>query len=327
MRAGTGGSDRLLLDRGPQRRSARILTIVEQRVLVGGEREADMGRGIDERLARLLEHAQMADRRGEHDAEFLRLRRAGIVDDAAIGFEEDRRRAHREEVGQRLRHRRLQRLERHAKAPGAGEDGGRIDAEGEAEPGRIDTASCGRASPSSRPRRGWPDGRRCADGPCRSERRQARRERLGRGGKAIAERVRRALEDEREAVGAIGEVVQRLRVGARGVGVVDALQDLPLGGAAGAHLQARRVDFSSATRGDAEGATARRSSQLSRFIAGNDLVPTLAASISTLPLAARMQPVRDELKDAGPRTQRGSMRMASFARAMLHKRPNEEAAT
>ena len=46
----------------------------------------------------------------------------------------------REEMGQRLRHRGLQRLDRHAQPAGAGENRRRVDAEGEAELGRIDAA-------------------------------------------------------------------------------------------------------------------------------------------------------------------------------------------
>ena len=44
---------------------------------------------------------------------------------------------------------------------------------------------------------------------------------------AIAEGVRRALEDERQAGGALREIVERLPVGAAGIGVVDALDDQP----------------------------------------------------------------------------------------------------
>jgi hypothetical protein len=132
---GRRGRDRAagLLDARPQAAQRPDLGHAEELVLIDGDGEADMRRGIDQRLARFLEHAQVRDGGRQHGAEFLRLGGAGIVVDAAVGLEQHARHAEREEMRQRLRHRGLQRLDRHAQPAGAGEDGRRIDAEGEAE--------------------------------------------------------------------------------------------------------------------------------------------------------------------------------------------------
>ena len=138
MFAGTCGSEEMLLDRVPKLAKRADLDDGRQGVLPGSESEAHMRRGVDQRLARLLEHAQMADRASQHDAEFLRVGRARIVDDAAVGFQKHCRCADREEVRERLRHRSLKRLDRHMQAAGAGENRTGIDAEGKAELCRID---------------------------------------------------------------------------------------------------------------------------------------------------------------------------------------------
>ena len=52
-------------------------------------------------------------------------------------------------------------------------------------------------------------------------------DRFRRGFEAEAARAIGAFEDQRQAGGAVFEVVQRLRVGLGGVGMVDALHDLP----------------------------------------------------------------------------------------------------
>ena len=183
--------------------------------------------GVDQRLSCLFEHAQVRDGGGERNAELLRLRRAGIVEDAAVAFEQDAGQAEREEMRQRLRHRGLERLDRHAQPAAAGQDRRRVDAERYAEPGRIDAAlSHQRHQPvdagAARRMHVEPD----VDAVERDVvQRDRQRFRLCR--QPIAECVRRALENQRQAGRALVDVVERLPVGAVRVGIVDALRDDP----------------------------------------------------------------------------------------------------
>ena len=85
----------------------------QELVLVDADGKADVRRGIDKRLARILEEPEVSGGGCQHRAEFLGLGRAGVVVDAPVGLEQDAGHAEREEMRQRLRHRRLQRFDGH----------------------------------------------------------------------------------------------------------------------------------------------------------------------------------------------------------------------
>ena len=209
-----GGIEQASWTRAHSRRKRADLGHRQELVLVDAEREADMRRGIDQRLARLLEHPEMGDRGSQHDAEFLRLGGAGIVEDAAVGLEQHTRHAHREEMRQRLRHRGLQRLDRHAQTAGAGEDRRRIDAEGQIELCRVGAPL---AKECDQPVGHGAAQRMGVDADLDAVERHAvenRFQRLGRPRQAIAERIRRAFEDQRQSGRALRDVFQRLALGA-----------------------------------------------------------------------------------------------------------------
>ena len=74
-----------LLDARPQRAKRAELGDGQELVGVGGEPEFDhAARGI-ERDAGAFERAEISDRDREHIGQLLRLRAAGVVDDAAVG--------------------------------------------------------------------------------------------------------------------------------------------------------------------------------------------------------------------------------------------------
>ena len=74
-----------LLDARPQHPQRAELGDGQELVGVGGEPEFDhAARGI-ERHAGAFERAQIGDRDREHIGKLLRLRAAGVVDDAAVG--------------------------------------------------------------------------------------------------------------------------------------------------------------------------------------------------------------------------------------------------
>ena len=106
-------------------------------VLIDAQRKADMRRCIDQRLACFLEHPQMRHGGREHDAKFLRFGGARIVKYPAIGLEQNAGNAKPEEMGKRLRHRSLQRFDRHAQAAGSGKYRRRVDPERKMKPGRV----------------------------------------------------------------------------------------------------------------------------------------------------------------------------------------------
>ena len=93
MNAGFGVKPAGLLDARPQRAQRAELGDGQELVGVGGEPEFDhAARGI-ERDAGAFQRAQISDRDREHIGQLLRLRAAGVVDDAAVGGGERAREA------------------------------------------------------------------------------------------------------------------------------------------------------------------------------------------------------------------------------------------
>ena len=87
-KAGFGVKPAGLLDARPQFPQRAEFRDGEELVGIGGEAEIDhAARGI-ERHAAGFERAQIGDRGGEREGQLLRLRAAGIVDDAAVGDRE-----------------------------------------------------------------------------------------------------------------------------------------------------------------------------------------------------------------------------------------------
>ena len=170
---------------------------------------------------------KMGDGAGYHCAKLLRFGRAGVVEDASIRLQQNTRHPKCEEMRQRLRHRGLQCLDRHAQPPGSGENRSGIDAKGDAGSRRIG------APPGQKTDKVV--GHRAAGGvgvdaqmdlvERHAVQRLVERSRVIR--QAISKSVWRAFEHQGEAGGAVGNIVERLDVGARRVGIVATLYDSP----------------------------------------------------------------------------------------------------
>ena len=185
-------------------------------------------RGI-ERASACLERAQIGDGDRQHVGEFLRLRAAGIVDHAAVGAGKGPAKAC-------CRPDRKWRLEASARARSRAA-GCRPPLQrrrsGRSRSGwRWRRAQCRGVHQCGEPGRGivgCPDRDR---GRARCRHRGARRRARARppssvGGETVAIGADRAGEDEREPGRAVFEIVQRLGIGRRRIGMVDALDDRP----------------------------------------------------------------------------------------------------
>lgn len=137
---GRRGNAAGLLQASPEAAQRPELGDGQELVLIDGDGKTDMRGGVDNRLARFLEQAEMARCDGQHGAQLLRLRCTGIVVDAAIGFQHDPRQVGGEEPGQRLRQGCLERCQRHAQAAGSGQRCRGIDPQREAQCLRVDVA-------------------------------------------------------------------------------------------------------------------------------------------------------------------------------------------
>ena len=104
----------------------------QELVLIDAHCKSDMRRSVDQCLSRILEQPQMSDGGRQHRTEFLRLGRAGVVENATVGLQQHARNAEGKKVSKRLRHGSLQGFDRHEQPACSGKDRGRVDPEAKA---------------------------------------------------------------------------------------------------------------------------------------------------------------------------------------------------
>ena len=227
-KGGTGVEPAGLLHARPQFSQRAKLGDGQELVGIGAETEIDHGAGGIERSAACLECPQIGDGDGQHVSQFLRLRAAGIVDQAAVGACKWAAEALPAEIGNRgIEHRRQ---------PAPGQTAAAMRSRG---PDRIEAETDGRGAGRNtaaldqcgEPGRGIAAVRTGieldADAGIEVHVGERTRECLLGGGEPVAVGADRAGEDEREPGRAVFEIVQGLGICRRRFGMVDALDDRP----------------------------------------------------------------------------------------------------
>ena len=229
MKTGLGVRPQLCFDARPQQAQRAEFCHGEELIGVGDQPERYRRSGIVECDAAGLQRAQISNRDCKREGEFLRFRSAGIMDGAAV---RERKRsleaaAHEfaDHLCKRRRHFGPRRRRRAAHGHGAQRliiepyvDLGRLEAAGLDEAGEV---HAGIFASEHRIER---DGDPGVEKDAIEDTRQCFLRRIGDPKTA---RARAAGKFKLQTVGAVFEIVQRLRVGGSRIRMIDALHDLP----------------------------------------------------------------------------------------------------
>ncbi len=175
-----------------------------------------------------FERAQIGNGACDREGQFLRLRAAGIVNDAAVGDGEWPAKSCAREFGDEARKCPGKTAPRLRVAAGHRKAADRIEADAHIDRRRRDAAAFHQRGEVADDVAGLrADVEIDGDAGIEIDAVEHAGERFGRAADAIAVGVERSGADERQPGRAVFEIVQRQRIGRRGIGMIDALHDRP----------------------------------------------------------------------------------------------------